>query len=405
MTLRRHISDLVDRMSSPDHIQLRPAAAPAPVAAAAWEVEHRDTGLDAAEVDARQQAMRGKRIQPQRMLRKWYSEAPWRFGPVRCYRKLTATEQQYLRSNKQFWTLKQLKRLFGCLLETDDSHRRRVARKRKHQPTRSARDCFINSFSRSHGVLHTGVNGMTSAPGVEMANVLSAVGRQEFDTYDRGDRLLWRLPDGHVLLTTKRALMSLQHEDQSHVTEALRACRDMVKDEMRRMRGGSSGDENDEEGAVPSVGESIMRSRRASRRRRSNTSGRVSAAAASSSMASMAMVVVPSSALQSAGEVRPKKRPRSGLRALGIRLPPPCDARKGKGGTPKKRQRKGGKKAVAPPPPQQHQRQAATAAATATDGAEAAPSAQLQQRGGAMKLSVEALQALMRMGEHDDSAA
>lgn len=231
--------------ASPSLIRVcAPAAPAAPAVPAsrptAW-TEHQvdNTGLTEQEIDGIRRAMRGKRIQPQKTLRMWFETAPWRIGCVRAYHRFTPTELQYLKTHHGFWTMKRWRRLFGCLLETDDAKRRRRARRSKRQPNRSTRDCFINMVSRQQGILHTTRGGHTTAPGMAMANLLRDVGRQEVDTYDRGNRILWKLPNGHIVCTTKRALTSMQVEEQHNVSEALLACKDMVKSELlgRRKRG------------------------------------------------------------------------------------------------------------------------------------------------------------------------
>ena len=229
--------------ASPDQIQLRTTpqtrskqVAPQDEEEVLWVEQHVDTGLSNETIDDIRRKMRGKRIQMQDQLKKWFETAPWRIGCVRAYHEFTDAELQYIKTHHKFWTLKRWRRLFGCLLETDNPKRRRSSRREKRQPTRSARDCFINMVSRRQGILHTTHGGQTTAPGMGMANLLRDVGRQEVDTYDRGNRILWRLPNGHIVCTTKRALKSMQTEQTHNVSEALIACKRMVKSEMHKRR-------------------------------------------------------------------------------------------------------------------------------------------------------------------------
>jgi hypothetical protein len=188
--------------------------------------------------------LRGKTILAQPQLRELFKEAPHRLlkGKVRSFVPFSDSERLFFQVHGESWCdAKYCAKMMGPDMETDNASHRRHLRRVQQQVTRSAREAFV-AFGKQHQILHTTDEGVTTAPCASLQNMVSLKGRRAMDMYDRGDRVLWQLDNGHIMCVTKRNLLYLQEESRSGMVAALRTCRETCPTtSFARVAGGTGG--------------------------------------------------------------------------------------------------------------------------------------------------------------------
>lgn len=184
--------------------------------------------------------LRGKNLVPQSVLHHIYTHhAPHHYGRFRSVVPLTESEKHSMLQLDTVCTDAWLRRLMPEKLETDDQARRKGLREHAHLPRACERNYFSVNFGWKNAVLVRSKDGTVSAPTLALRANLKARGRNHFDAFDRGVRVMTQVGE-LVLVTTPRAIAFCNVNAISKADQAILDCKDKIREGLDDTRKNST---------------------------------------------------------------------------------------------------------------------------------------------------------------------